>query len=123
MPSQAKRGAVVVSVLSRKYLSIIGLVAAVFALFVFVDIPQTVRIKALVINALPLDPQVKLDAVSNLCSAAYASSPVGIGTCTGAFWSKTALQQVRNDEQVRAWMQELKEIRARLESNAPERRQ
>ena len=62
-----------------KQVKILALVLGGLALFTLVDIPQTVRIKALIINMLPLDAQTKRDAVVNLCRAAYAGTPGSMG--------------------------------------------
>jgi hypothetical protein len=64
------------------------------ALSIFVDVPQTIRIKALVINILPLDPQTKVDAVMNLCEAAFAGGPISTATnCFLAHRSNTAAEE------------------------------
>ncbi len=57
-----------------KRLMLSGLLLGAVALFALVDVPQTVRIKALIINSLPLEIQTKHDAVASLCRAAAAGS-------------------------------------------------
>jgi hypothetical protein len=51
---------------SKKRLMLLGALVLGLALFVLLDVPQTVRMKALVINMLPLDAQTKVDTVENL---------------------------------------------------------
>lgn len=61
--------------LFAKRTTLLALVFGAIGLFVLVDLPQTVRIKALIINSLPLADQTKHDVVENLCSAASMGSP------------------------------------------------
>jgi hypothetical protein len=57
-----------------KRLKLLALALGAIALFSLVDLPQTVRIKAMIINLLPLDADSKSDIVTNLCDAAAAGS-------------------------------------------------
>ena len=55
----------------KKYIKPLAIAAAVLVIFVIVDVPQTVRTKALFVNMLPIDAQTKVDVVDSLCKAAY----------------------------------------------------
>jgi hypothetical protein len=80
---------------SKKRLMLLGALVLGLALFVLLDVPQTVRMKALVINMLPLDAQTKVDTVENLCLAAFAgSSSSGSLDCFRVNYSATASAEV-----------------------------
>jgi hypothetical protein len=79
----------------KKRLTIIALALVVVAVFALVDTPATVRTKSLIINMLPLDAQSKIDAVMNLCQAAYAGGTFGSSSvCYSVNYSKAASEEV-----------------------------
>lgn len=56
--------------ISAKRLTILAATAVSIALIGLLDLPQTIRIKALVIDALPISHQTKHDIIQSLCWAA-----------------------------------------------------
>ncbi|HKD24713.1 MAG TPA: hypothetical protein VKC66_02180 [Xanthobacteraceae bacterium] len=51
--------------------TVIVLIALAVAAFAFIDTPQTIGIKAYVVNMLPLDDGIKDRAILTLCRGAY----------------------------------------------------
>jgi hypothetical protein len=67
------------------------------AVFWWTDISMTARLKAQLINLLPLRPQAKLDWVRSICAGSFGSNPSAIYTCQINFQSEEAEKQVADD--------------------------
>lgn len=75
----------------KRHLGFVALGVVALGLFALVDLPQTVRIKALFVNLLPLDAKTKVAAIENLCSGAYAASSYpAVSTCRSVNVSSAA---------------------------------
>jgi len=69
----------------KKHATVIVIVAVAIVVFAFVDIPQTVKLKVLVIKMLPLEEDNKYSIIMNLCHAAYKGTYDGFMDCMRAF--------------------------------------
>lgn len=76
----------------------IGIGLGALFLVAMADIPQTVRIKALVIKLLPLNPATTNNAIRSLCDGAYASSPSGPSHCYNANYDQGAADLVARQQ-------------------------
>ncbi len=70
---------------ARARMNVLMVAAVAIAVFALVDVPVTVRVKALVISVLPLNLQDKQNAIMNLCQAAYAGRSDAIIDCFRAY--------------------------------------
>ena len=73
------------TVLLRNHITTIIITTVVLAALVFLDIPQTIKLKVLVIKKLPLGEDTKYVAIMNLCHAAYKGTYDGFMDCMRAF--------------------------------------
>jgi hypothetical protein len=62
------------TLLNKKTLAVLAITVAALPIFALVDPQSTVRIKATFINLLPIDAQIKTDAIKDLCQAAYVGN-------------------------------------------------
>jgi hypothetical protein len=49
-------------------------IAAFLIAFAFIDLPQTVQLKTLLVRALPLSPETKDSVIKNLCVGAFSGA-------------------------------------------------
>jgi hypothetical protein len=73
-PSARHFGVGRMTLLNKKTLAVLAITVAALPIFALVDPQSTVRIKATFINLLPIDAQIKTDAIKNLCQAAYVGN-------------------------------------------------
>ena len=86
----------------------VGLGLGAFVLLAMADIPQTVRIKAIVIKLLPLSPTKTNEAIRSLCDAAYAESAGGPSTCYYANYDRDAADLVAKQDRCDDFQQRAK---------------
>jgi hypothetical protein len=99
----------------KRHLGFVALGVVALGLFALVDLPQTVRIKALFVNLLPLDAKTKVAAIENLCSGAYAASSYpAVSTCRSVNVSSAAEEEMtRRRKEIRDREQEVADAKAR----------
>jgi hypothetical protein len=99
----------------KRHLGFVALGLVALGLFALVDLPQTVRIKALFVNLLPLDAETKVAAIQNLCSGAYAGSSFpAVSTCRSVNVSSSAQDEMtRREKEIRDLKQQVADTKAR----------
>ena len=76
----------------------IGIGLGALFLLAMADIPQTVRLKAVVIKLLPLNPATTNNVIKSLCDGAYAGSTSGPSDCYYANYNRDAADLVARQE-------------------------
>jgi hypothetical protein len=97
------------SILTKR-LRLLALALGATALFFLVDVPQTVRIKSLVINMLPLNPKTKHNVIENLCNAAS----VGSANPSSSSWNCALANDITMAANQRALFNDMSAIAAEI---------